>query len=496
MQKIKEVVLLLSSAVLLILSTPGFDCYYFAFVALVPFFYLLESLNLKRSIIFTYFFSVILYTITLSWIVITVSDFGNAPKIIGFLILILFASYLSIYWLLFVYFYKKRLNILFLSVIFVALELIRGFLFTGFPWINLGITQYNNNLLIKLYSIVGENGVSFIIILTNLLLYNLITSRKLIYLFSVICLIVFVFIVNISINYDNNGKKVNIAAIQPAYSQKEKWNPNKKEELINKVLNMFNSLEDNFDLIIMPESIFPTFCNEDKWIIDYLRKNKKSDGVIFGCLRYEKKEKIRYYNSVFFIDNETVNFYDKIHLVPFGEYFPFKNLLKPIEYYFFKDSEDFSAGNKFTVFKSNNLAIATPICYESAYSSIVRKFFKKGANLFVFLSNDSWFGNSKGRYQHLAIDIIRAFEFNRTIVRGTQSGISACIDPFNKKVVSLGIDESGILKCSLPVLKKSTVFSRYAYIYLLFLFFIGIIFELYKRNLLIKFIKKYIRLRN
>lgn len=492
MQKFTKIGLFLLSLCLLVLSTPGYNYYLLSYFALIPFFYAINSLELRKAIFYTYVHFTFFYMVTLSWIVITISDFGNAPKLVGIILLFLFSSYLALYWMIFVFVFKKGFNIVLISAIFTILEIIKSWFLTGFPWLNLGITQYNNPFISKLYSFIGELGVSFILVLINLSLFYFFTNKRAKYLYGILIFIFLVVFANIvPVNNKQKLSYFKIATIQPSYSQKDKWDPDKKEQLIDNVLKMYSSLQNNYDLIVFPESVFPTFCNEDDWILNYLTSNKKSEGVIFGCLRYEGKEKIKYYNSVYFLKNNNYEYYDKIHLVPFGEYFPLKSIFKPIEYYFFQDAEDFSSGNEYKIFKlSQDVFIATPLCYESAYSSLVRRFLDKGTNLLVFLSNDSWFGKSKGRYQHLAIDIIRSYEFNKSVVRATQSGISACINPLEKGVVTLGISKKGVLKCDLPIIDDKTFFERVGYNYLIIIIILSLLYEIIKRNLLIKLFKK------
>jgi apolipoprotein N-acyltransferase len=128
---------------------------------------------------------------------------------------------------------------------------------------------------------------------------------------------------------------------------------------------------------------------------------------------------------------ELVSRYDKIHLVPFGEYVPFPNLL------FFAESMtrqvgNFTPGTEYTLSALDGNRISTAICYESIFPELVRQFVKRGSELIVVITNDGWFGESSAPFQHLRMGVVRAVENRRYIVRAANTGISAIIDPYGR----------------------------------------------------------------
>ncbi|MGA1846573.1 apolipoprotein N-acyltransferase [Deferribacter abyssi] len=482
MQTIRIIIFPILSAILLFYATPGYDFYPFAFIAFIPILFTIRNNN--KFFFPSILFGLLFYVLALKWIIITISDFGNAPKTVGLLILIAFSLYLSLYYYIFFVFVKKKFNIFLLASIFVILEIAKGFLFTGFPWLNLGLTQYNNLFFKYVYSVVGEYGVSFLIILFNLALFKLLFEKKYLPLFfTVLFMLCFVLTGYYFVKDFKETRDIKVVVIQPAYSQKEKWDPIKKDDLISDVLGLLRKTEiKDVDLIVMPESVFPTFCNDEKELIDYLKNFVQNQSLIFGCLRYENEIKKKYYNSVFFLKNKKIFIYDKIHLVPFGEYFPLKNLLRPIEYYFFQDAEDFSPGNEYIIFNDNSIKYATPLCYETAYTFLIRRFLEKGANVLVFLTNDSWFGYSNGRKQHFAIDVVRSYEFYKPVIRGTQSGISACINPVNSDIRLLSVGVKGILKCKVSLISGETLYSKITYWWIIVFIILGVVVEIKKKK--------------
>jgi apolipoprotein N-acyltransferase len=168
-----------------------------------------------------------------------------------------------------------------------------------------------------------------------------------------------------------------------------------------------------------------------------------------------------------------------MHLVPFGEYFPLKIITAPISRYFFGDAKDFSRGKVHKVFNSNNINILPLICYESAFYDIIFNAFKdKSPDMLVILSNDSWFGETLGRTQHFAIDIVRAKEFMRPVIRVTQSGISAYINEKGEIINKIGNNKQDIIEANVNIdSNKRSLFSKYGYLWLGIYALISLIFS-------------------
>ncbi len=475
--KLIDISLIFLSVILLTIASPGFDISYLAFIAYIPLIYAIKKRSNLPSMLYGIIFGFSYFFINLNWLNVTVSQFGNTPIIIGYLVLIAFALYLSIYFAVFSYLSYKKDDIIILSMIFVVLEVIKSYALTGFPWLNLGLTQYSNKYTLQLASIIGEYGLSFIIILVNFLIYKYIVNKsKVILSFTIIILLISFSTGYLIFNSKNpNNKNYKFSIIQPSYNQLEKWDYKFKNKIINRV-NIF--LEDavfsDTDFIIMPEAVYPVFLEREKYLLSYLKNLSKSKPIILGSL---KKSNNKNYNSVYYIyDNKIIDSYDKKHLVPFGEYMPMGKLLAPVSRYFFGESADFSSGDKTVIFNYDDkkLRIAPLICYESIYTDIVLSAVYKGANILTVVTNDSWFGNSIGRVQHLALSVIRAVEVSRPTLRAAQSGISACIDSKGQIVKSLQTDKPGILTCSISPNNSNTIFNKFQYGWILII--IAIVF--------------------
>jgi len=472
-QKITLALLAVLSAILLTLASPGNSSGYFVFVAFIPLFICIKKSDKKEFIIYVLVFTLIYYFYNLNWITVTVSHFGNAPLPVGYLVLFIFSVYLSLYWILFFYFFRNNYSVILLSLLFVTLEIIRGKLFTGFPWLNLGSFVHNLPYFKLNASLIGENGLSFIIILTNLLLFKYITNKSFKYLIYPVIILILSFSSGFILSNltKASAKTVSFTIVQPSYSQEIKWAVEHREEIISNVLDMTEkALKMPGEIVILPESVFPTFTETDSELYNKLKNFSRKKPLIFGSIRNDNgTSSFAYYNSVYYLQNARQKIYDKIHLVPFGEYFPFKTLFKPISYYFFGDAEDFSGGNTVSIFEYNGYKISPLLCYEGAFTNLVKKVKDNGGNIIVLLTNDSWFGKSMGRYQHLAIDKIRSIEYGTPIIRAAQSGISGCIDMKGNISSATEIDEKTSFSCVVRIPSSGTFFNKYGYAWLIVL---------------------------
>jgi apolipoprotein N-acyltransferase len=202
--------------------------------------------------------------------------------------------------------------------------------------------------------------------------------------------------------------------------------------MYEQLLNLTNKIT-NTDLIVWPETVLPTVIETPQLFsrIKDLAKEKNAN-LIFGSQTAKKENsKILYFNSAFLISNkgELTGIYNKIHLVPFGEYvplvkyFPFLKRLTPIE-------EGFTPGSEYSIFSllSSNYKLSTIICFEDIFPGLSRKFVKQGANILVNLTNDAWYDKTCAVYQHAYLSVFRAVENSVPLIRATNTGLSCFID--------------------------------------------------------------------
>jgi apolipoprotein N-acyltransferase len=465
----KNIALLLfaaiTSSVLMTAASPGYDQWYAAYFALAP---MLIAIPLTGFGFLTgWLYGTLYFLLNIHWVVNAVSDFGNSPFFVGVLVAAAFSMGLGLFWGVFGYLYKKKHKAGFLMAgVVVALEVARSTLLTGFPMLNLSHTQYTFLPAIQIAEVAGSYGISLIIAYMNLSIASLITNKNKQSILFALLLTAASIIYGFSVQGRTYaGTDINVSIIQPAYSQADKWIPEKKYDIMSDVNTMLRAVDlEKHDMVILPETVYPAFLNPSFAGYHMLSIAGEKVPVIAGGIRFIENDGKRIYkNSVFMFDGENVSTYDKIHLVPFGEYFPLKNIFKPIDYYFFKGAEDFAPGDGASVFVNEKFTAAPMVCYESMYSDLVRDQVMLGADVVTVVTNDSWFGDSKGPYQHLATDVLRAVEFRKPVLRAAQSGISACITPSGEVTDALGTGVKGTLECSVTTHKGLTLFATGGY---------------------------------
>ncbi|MDO8643879.1 MAG: apolipoprotein N-acyltransferase, partial [bacterium] len=226
------------------------------------------------------------------------------------------------------------------------------------------------------------------------------------------------------------------------------------------------SLQSNVDLIIWPEAAWTgTLWLWEKGIapeeigLSSTRVGKPFSlvGLTFTGIK-EKRQ--RFFNSAALFDasGNMLDKYHKSHLVPFGEYVPLEKMfsfIKPVA-----AIGDFEAGEKIEPIKLQNISLAPLICFEDIFPEISRIMTRKGASLLVNMTNDAWYGISSAPYQHLTYSVLRAVENRRSLVRATNTGVTAVIDPTGKVVVASPIFEQGVLVHQVPLMTERTLYTK------------------------------------
>ncbi len=210
------------------------------------------------------------------------------------------------------------------------------------------------------------------------------------------------------------------------------------------------------DLLVLPESPAPIFFQSDPEYRQRLQDlaRRYSLGIVFSNIAFPETPRDEgYFNSAYFLDQNgrLRGRYDKVHLVPFGEYVPLKSM------FFFMQSitqevSDFSPGGALLVVDTPAGKMNAIICFEAVFPGLVRKFVARGSELIVNLTNDGWYGDSAAPYQHLAMARWRAVENRRYLLRAANSGISAIIDP------------AGRISASTPLLRKDICLGRFDFV--------------------------------
>ena len=391
---------------------------------------------------------------------------------------------------------KDYVFLLIFSISLSVFEYLRGILFTGFSW-NLISYSWSFSLeSIQILKFIGTYTFNFLSILIFSVYFNSlwpIQFKKILinsfFLFIILIsnyLFGKIIIKNSEFNLHNDAK---VKIVQPNIDIAKTWGiENEKKNLIT-LLNLSRVNKDEKTLIVWPEGMIQQTNPKDLYKYkDYFNKNfSKNHLIIVGVTNPSVLgNKINFYNSLVVLNNnaEVVSVYNKIKLVPFGEFIPFENLLakwglKKITFGY----SSFSSGNERKEIKIfNNLSFLPLLCYEIIYSGELKRN-SKDYNFIINISEDGWFGDSIGPYQHLAQAVFRAVEQGVPVVRSTNKGMSAYISPNGKIINSLELNKSGFIDLKLSFLKGKTLFSLLENYIFYFTILLSIIFVIALKRL-------------
>ena len=314
----------------------------------------------------------------------------------------------------------------------VAVEFLRSWFGSGFPWLLLGYAHVESPLG-GFAPIGGVHLVSFSVFLIAAAIYLTVQSRKYSFLLVPLAVVGIGFGLNqISWVSESQSGDKSVALVQAAIPQEIKWHPDVRQPSIDLYTTLTEPHWDN-DVVVWPETAIAAFPDEVIKTHESLTLRAKETNTVFLLgsptkqASDEVKDNARYFNSLLLLDNSGAR-YDKRHLVPFGEYMPFDSLLRPITDLLNVPMSDFSKGQaRSSVLNVGSFVVGSSICYEDAYSGLLRDSLPR-ANVFVNISNDAWFGDTIAPHQHLQISQMRALEMGRYMLRATNTGISAIID--------------------------------------------------------------------
>ena len=373
------------------------------------------------------------------------------------------------------------------ACLWVGLELIHQLIalkFIAFPWFVLGYTQYTLTYLIQISIFTGAYGVSFVIVFTSVVAGFFCTKQnqvlKSFYTILAVCVLVFVLslgykTIKDQLNYiESAPKTLRIALMQP-YTHKLYIEGN-NEDVVYTIAGQMEALKNKrASFVIWPESSLPGDLANSEYL-DYIKEQNQDLNTwqLFGG--NETFGDDWYVGAVLTNKTGIEDDYKKTKLVPFGEFLPFQNLLG----WFYKkhNISSFTGDYKEGVNPGKVLSIealdvssaqkeefnfGTEICFESIFPSIYRKQAANGADFFVNISNDGWFGESAAPYQHLRANVFRAVENRRPLLRSTNTGISAWIDSLGRIRFSTGLNkqESSVFNFSVKDRDQKTFYTRH-----------------------------------
>jgi apolipoprotein N-acyltransferase len=499
----KELLLGLTSGILLGLSFPPIPLPYLLFIGLIPYLIVLEKRkSLSEINRLTYFTAFFFNIITLYWVGSWTPDADTFLMIAGSILMffnpLVFLIPSTLY-----YFATKTFNktvaLTLLPWFWLFYEYIYSVSDFKFPWLSLsnGLPYFTN--YIQIADIIGSYGLTILIIYSNIFGYFLWRSycdNKKVNSKSAVGFILIIVIPIIYGSYKINShttseSTLKVGLIQPNLNPNKKWEVGNLDAQIDLYENMtFEAFDKGADIIFWPETALPVYLLDERYSKQTKRIQNFVDSLNVPLLTGMPHANFYFdianapedakpltksdavytsYNSVlFFSPNEKVKYYGKIKLVPFGEKVPLVDSF-PILGKWIKWNVGISSWNTgkdtvvFNYQKSQieNISIGGVICIESIYPDFISAFVDKGSDFIAVVTNDSWYGNSSGPYQHKEISVLRAVENRRAVIRAANGGISCIINPVGKTILSTKMFTKAVLVGEIELRKEKTFFTKF-----------------------------------
>ena len=463
------------------LSLPPYNLLFVNFITFSLFFiYIFKKkkyFSKNKAFLFGWFFGFGYFVTNLYWISISLTFDVNFKFLIP-IALILIPAFLAIFYGVATYCFflidiKKTVsNLLLFSIIFGVIEFIRGNILTGFPW-NLIAYSFSNSLeIIQITSLIGTYGF-------NILCISFFTSPAILILKEnkkeiIVC--IFFLLMPIALHLVGLSKiksfqslkeiknEQTIRAVGSKISLDRFYENTDTISVISELIELSEPDLENKTLFLWPEGIIPSINQSELSEFYFLFDKKFNDNHLFGIGINSFQNK--FYNSLSFYDHNLnlVNAYNKVNLVPFGEFLPFEKILGNVGLKSLTNNyQSFSSGKNREIIKISennfNIKILPLICYEIIYSGKI--FDNSDFDYIINISEDGWFGNSIGPHQHFTHSIFRAIESGKYLIRSANNGISAIINPtgFVEKKISFG--NSGYIDFSKKRVSEPTLFSQF-----------------------------------
>jgi apolipoprotein N-acyltransferase len=443
----REYLLALLSGVLLALSFPKADFSVLAWFAFVPLLLAIAKKRPQAAFRLGFVCGLTAYGGILYWLNIVMTLYGNLPWLASFCLFLILAGYMAIYVGLTAMLVRKGeisgiSTLLSFPFLWVGFEFLRSFLLTGFPWAILGYSQYRILPLIQIADITGVYGLSFLIVLANVVLLRIIKGAVMkgpsIYPAKSAALLVALLLLTLGygfmrLNSVEKGAPLKVALIQGNIPQDVKWDPAFQESTIAVYERLTRkACAGGVGLVVWPESAVPFYFQDD---LKYASRIKRvaadvKSFLVTGSPAYDNEGgSIKYRNSAYLLSpsGEVLGRSDKVHLVPFGEYVPLSRLL-PFVHKLVVGIGDFSPGAGTFPLSIDKGNLGVLVCFEGIFPELSRGYVRAGSRLLVNITNDAWYGRSSAPYQHLSMTVFRAVENRVPLVRAANTGITAIID--------------------------------------------------------------------
>ena len=452
------------------LSFSPYNLTILAIISLIFFFAILDIDDKKDSLIKTLLFSIGYFSVGTYWLENVINYYTGINYVLSIFLVFIFILYLSLFIVIPVYISSylkanfkldKNFSLIILISLITFFEILRSQVFTGFSWFNFGQFALESSFK-HFFPVVGVHGLSFFILILSLALFNIFKLKDLKFFIPVLISFVIFYINIYAVNWTINSEdQIKVSIIQPNTENKLSYSKNEIFERM-KILETltYEAKKYSPDIILWPEAPLSLTYNslQNNFYKKVLSNIDPHINLVSGSF-YSANSSI--YNSIINISSPD-NIYHKNHLVPFGEYLPFKNFLYSLYNIFGMNIVDVAKGTSIKSLIIKDFVAHPLICYESIFSeeSLIKN---NNIDFIINVSNDGWFGNTLAPYQHLDALRMRSLENQRYSIRAANTGISTIISPEGKVISLVPYGEKGITNNVIYKNNGITPLAKYGY---------------------------------
>ena len=485
-----RLLLAMLSGILLTAAFPKIDQGWIAWFALVPLLLALRTTDGRAGFWLGMAAGMVHYLGLIYWTAYTMHLYGRLPWIQSVLVLLLFAAVLSVFLggfavLVGTLACRPAHLVLVAPAAWVLIEWLRSWVLTGFPWELLGYSQYDRLWVIQPADLFGVLGISALIVL-----FNAVLTLALLYWAEKpwqhhgvprgVVVIGGLLVAGLLVGTAAYGlfrirhidariaeaEYADVAVVQGNIDQAQKWDASFQVLTTAKYKDLSGAAAaGGAQLVIWPETATPFYLFHDKVLTQMVVQGIQDIGAdfIIGSPNVDLGGKAPvYYNSAYVIgaDGRVGGKYDKVHLVPFGEYVPMKRWL-PFLGKMVAQVGDFQAGRQGSTLQWRQYPVGMLICYEAIFPELAREMVRNGAQLLVNITNDAWFGRTSAAYQHFSMAVFRSVENRRFLARAANTGISGFVDPNGRILAATDLYQDAALTAQVHFLSQTTLYSRW-----------------------------------